>query len=466
MKIKLPFLVLCLLLISTQRIEAKDQMFSIEHSVVEVCYGCQINDFLDVPAITLNEGFEDKDFYLIKDQINNTFLSVINTKILRTYTHYYKAVSPKYHTFKIFSITFIIKDTIPPEVISDKQVVIDYGQRHIDFSLYLDYQDNQTKKQDIKMVVNDQSINYDIIGSYQVIIDLFDESNNQTRLKLNVVIIDEIMPHIVLTKPLMIERNQVPSYEKYFLIVDNYHTSIDVTYDDRLVDYKTPGIYSLTVSAIDQSLNESTMVYKVVVRDLDKPEIKLRYTQVTLEVYDHTFDYFDPILYLIDNNDFLDIEQLTIIGEINFDVIGRYEITYLLSDHYGNQSEKMLIVLVDDKVSPTLVFDVLRIKRYETSIDYFEGVVVSDNYDTNAFINLSVHSHNIDVNTPGVYYINYECFDLKGNYVYETRTVNVYEIEVKKQAKTPIYLGISSVVILSVIGVIFYAKYKKNQDRS
>lgn len=466
MKFKLLLLVFCLQFIRTSPINAKDAIFSIKQSVVEVCYGCQINDYLDVPDITMSEGFIDEGFYLIKDQVNNTFLSVINTKILKTYTHYYKAVSPKYHTYEVFTITFVIKDTIAPEVMSEKPIVIDYGQKQIDFSLYLDYQDNQTKKQDIKMVVNDQSINYDIIGTYQVIIDLFDLSNNQTRVRLDVVIVDEVIPQIVLTTPLIIERNQIPSYEQYFLIVDNYHTALNVVYDDRLVDYKTPGNYTLVVTAIDQSLNQSSMEYEVIIRDIEKPEIKLRYTQVTLEVYHHSFDFFDPILYLQDNNELLDFEQLTISGEVNFDVIGRYEIIYTLRDHYGNQTQEALLVLIDDKRSPSLTFDVLMIKQYETSINYLEGVVVSDNYDTNAFINLSVHSHNIDVNTPGIYYINYECFDLKGNYVYETRTVNVYETRSKKPSRTPIYFAVISVALLTSIGVFFYVKYKKNQGRS
>lgn len=443
------------------KVDAANSIFEIENEIVEVCYGCLINQYLDTPNIRLKEGYEDTSFYVIKDRVNNTFLDVINTKTLRSYTHYFKAVSSKYGKTETFQITFVIKDTIAPMVSNINDIIIDYGIKSISFKNYIEYSDNHTSKEDITLVVNDQSINYDIIGTYEVLIDLFDLSGNQTSAKIIVNIVDRVKPHIIQTNPLIIERNRIFEFNEFFIVKDNYHTLVDIIYDDREINYHEIGTYLLRVYAKDQSYNETINEYIVTVRDLEKPKIEFNYQEIYINVFDNQFDYYSPIKRLSDNGDLLSNDRLVVFGEVDLGKVDKYILNYELTDLYGNKTSDMMTVYVIDQEPPTITFEVLYINLYETNINYLDGVVVIDNYDPNVQQNLSVHSNNINVNEKGVYYINYECFDLMGNYTYETRSVVVYQSNDSKTNSLYLYIGLPIGIIIIGSTIFLAIKYKK-----
>ena len=92
-----------------------------------------------------------------------------------------------------------------------------------------------------------------------------------------------------------------------------------------------------------------------------------------------------------------------------------------------------------------------------------KSVNVFDNYDNNALKNLKVFDHNINVNVVGIYYINYECFDSRGNYTYFTRTVKVVEPIKKQTNHTIIYSGVVILILGLSIGGYGLLKYQKKK---
>lgn len=447
-------------------LEAKESIFKWTNLEVDVCYGCNINDYISVPKVNLKAGFVDDDLYIIKDKINSTFLSVIKTNVLKTYKHYYKAVSPKYSQFENVVVTFRIKDDVPPIVEVTSIIKIDYGTTKIDYINHLNISDNETKDGEFKMVVNETGLNYQIIGAYEVYITVYDKSLNQTSVVVKVEIIDRIKPVIVLNKPLILEKDSPPNYHDYFIFKDNYHTTLDVIFIDELVDINTPGFYEIQIIATDISNNKNGSTQVVEVRDTTSPILNLKYHTITLAVHKDKFMPNDAVYSMFDGLKPLPKEQLVIEGEFNINEIGNYEITYTLKDLYSNKTVKIVNVIVDDKEAPVLDADVLELALNTTEIDFLKGVNVFDNYDNNALKNLKVFDHNINVNVVGIYYINYECFDSRGNYTYFTRTVKVVEPIKKQTNHTIIYSGVVILILGLSIGGYGLLKYQKKKGLS
>ena len=64
---------------------------------------------------------------------NHTFISVINSKYVRTYHIYYEAYFPLYNVQSRTLVTFNIVDDIPPEIDVDKVIQMPLGEKIIDF---------------------------------------------------------------------------------------------------------------------------------------------------------------------------------------------------------------------------------------------------------------------------------------------------------------------------------------------
>ena len=99
------------------------------------------------------------------------------------------------------------------------------------------------------------------------------------------------------------------------------------------------------------------------------------------------------------------------------------KITYSVTDKAGNKSEKIRIIVKEDKEAPKLTLTGKDIMTVGLSYKYIDsGYTVSDNCDKDVKV---TQEGNVDVNKEGRYTITYKATDASGNESKVTRTVVV-----------------------------------------
>lgn len=130
-----------------------------------------------------------------------------------------------------------------------------------------------------------------VSGEQDVVLVLTDTSGNATELTAKLtVVLDEEAPVITGPADITVYQGDAVSYRSGISVTDNKDDSPRLTIDNSQVDLSTPGVYTLTYIATDDSGNESRVSVKVEV--LERKE-----TYVDLEViYNKVDEVLDDIL--------------------------------------------------------------------------------------------------------------------------------------------------------------------------
>ena len=151
----------------------------------------------------------------------------------------------------------------------------------------------------------------------------------------------------------------------------------------------------------------------------------------------------------------LTAEDVFIIEDILYDVVGVYEVIYKLKDKHGNETVERLIIKVLDKEAPIIKVDDI-VVDVNDNIDLKTGVYAQDNYSNN--LKVSIYETNFK-QEPGTYYVIYEVIDEAGNHTYHKRIITVSG----KTKSQQIYLYVVCAVVvfgLGALGVFIYKKRK------
>lgn len=353
---------------------------------IDVPVGGELDDYLHQPYAVLEvDGVMiDTPVYYQTNGVNYTFQSTINTHIVRDYTLYFEAYFEDYDMRSKQAITISIYDDIPPNVTAVPQFVMHVGDDPPDFMIGFMYEDNYDETKDITVKVIDDYVSYDVCGIYDIIYQLTDTSFQTNEITTTIEIIDVIPPVIEQTKSIEIERYDFRSLSSFFKVTDNYDVGIPLYIDDNAVDYGVVGIYPLYVVAADQFHNETTLTTTVHIIDTTPPTIRLVSNPPPITVGDiqalsHLYDY---ILSIDDQGDVLNIEEASIIHDIQIDVIGLYEIDVSIKDQYGNEASKSLQVSVVDDIVPLItLIKPLEVDVFSNPIFLTDYFMITDNYD-------------------------------------------------------------------------------------
>jgi len=358
---------------------------------------------------------------------NHTFISVINSKYVRTYHIYYEAYFPLYNVQSRTLVTFNIVDDIPPEIDVDKVIQMPLGEKIIDFKKIIKVSDNYDSESNIDLFIDSSKVNIHVVGTYEVIIRATDQSKNTTTKIVQYEIYDHIAPVITITKPLTIEVHQKLDIHSFLSVKDNYDKNVELTVDTRFVDFMKLGTYPLFIYAIDASKNTTIVETTITIVDTTKPIIQLK---SNIEPINYLEEITDELLYSYllefkDNYDNLTFGDFMITHDIDTKRLGTYTINYRLKDFSNNEAVSILKIQVKDLEKPVIEpISTLSIRVHEVIVDFDLYFNIYDNYDAKDQLNIK-RSGKVDTSTIGIYKLEYEVTDTNKN---TTKAVYYFEV--------------------------------------
>ena len=356
-----------------------------------------INDLIDIPLkesatnyTTLPEArlfingelVFDPEIHYERDRVEWTFMSTVNTSIVRAYHIKQRVFFPTYNITHVHTITFNIVDKIPPEFLYVPRLKITVSDKMPNFKEGVIITDNYDPSTALQLNVSTQQVLIGKVGIYPVYYQLSDLSGNVTLYESTVEIYDHLPPSITPKKALQIAFGETWTWQNFFEIKDNYDLFPEVIINQSYVNYSKIGSYPVIITAKDSSGHETTFHTTITIFDHKAPEIKFK-TVTPINVY---FDVTDAwmkslILSVSDNYDPISIDDVICTHDIASDYLGEYYVYYVVSDQSGNTLSTKLKIRVSDLEKPVirqmepLIFDVF--SPEPILISYFE---FEDNY--------------------------------------------------------------------------------------
>ena len=269
---------------------------------------------------------------------------------------------------------------------TDSQIATIIYTKDLDQALGEDYTDNSL------LVRIDLIAEQDITNIYEI----FSVSNNfddleygdaNTIVKLSNKAGDELLYdyYVDQTAPVISGQNDytvdedttLPDVLAGVTATDDYDFGvIEVVSDiDTAVDITTPGVYTVTLSAVDAFSNEGTVTVSITVTDLTPPVISgpdIYTYQLTADLPDYV-----NILTVTDNFDGDIILTVSNVDDslVDYEVVGDYDVVYTVEDTSGNEATYTLTLEVIDTVLVSSVeFDEesMNIDNNETTLLEYE----------------------------------------------------------------------------------------------
>ncbi|MFU8793609.1 MAG: hypothetical protein ACNA7K_06240 [Acholeplasmataceae bacterium] len=325
--------------------------------------------------------------------VDRTFLSVVNTGIVRSYEVKYRVTFLDYNISQTHLIIFDVVDEIPPVILKMKTFEIPVGSKMPNFNEGLVFQDNYDDVALCTVEIIAHTVNLHLIGTYEITYIITDQSSNETSGKTTLTVYDYSPPEITLKKPIIHEVSQVFQWKDYITIKDNYDDWIDPLIDDSLIDYTRLGQYVITITASDQSNNQATLSTSMTIIDTLAPVILFKSNPKPIHVNDHISRAVleDYILSVTDNYNTLSFDDLIITHDIDTSRLGVYKLYVTAYDESSNMGFNQLSIQVVDIEKPTidlkedLVFQVFEPKPH--LIDY---IIFEDNYTPSDELNITI----------------------------------------------------------------------------
>ncbi len=436
------------------------------NTVVDVLLNADLDDYLNIPyaALMVDGDIVDSAVYYQKNGVNYTFVTTINTGIVKTYTLYYEAYFPAYDIRDVAEITFNVIDDVAPKITRVPVFHMEVGDDPPDLSVGFLYDDNYDHQDGLIVYIDDFGVNYHVIGIYDITYRVIDSSYNETSAISTIFIVDTVCPSIQQTQPIVIERKDTSSLLRYFTISDTYDLSPQVNIDTSHIDFSTVGQYPLFLNAYDQSGNSSALETTLNIVDTTAPNIRLTSAPKPITVYDETalLSLKDYIIQIDDSGDVMTHEDVIITHDINIGMLGKYQVYFKVKDDYDNESTASLTVHVIDNIMPTitliddLIFDVYSIEPFYES--YF---IFSDNYDLMTALNITVNTHP-DFDEIGQYPIEITASDKSKNLATYRGYIYIVDHE------PPVVMQVSDLIVTDFTVHMFdnYFKVTDNYDTS
>ncbi len=294
-----------------------------------------------------------------------------------------------------------------------------------------------------------------VTGRYPITVEVSDSSGNKAIYQGYVEIVDLIPPLINQLNEIVVTGFERKELKHYFSFSDQYDKTENITYifHDENVNYSVVGSYEAYVKAYDQSQNESTLSFEIMVIDMIEPTLKIKQNYYLHDVGKSEINMVSFIDFVEDNYDRLSFEDVIITHDINWDKIGKYEVIFSLSDHSLNQTIQVLTFVIDDRIPPTITFEDLMVLQGEI-IRLTDGIEVSDNYSEP---NIYTFPETISTDNVGTYIVTYVVVDERGNYRMVDRLITI----LSNDESYPLTSWIPLAVLLVAGSSILYVLYKR-----
>lgn len=386
---------------------------------------------LDAKASLIINGnkMADPEIIYRYDGVERTFLSTINTSIVKTYHHKIEAYFPEYDIKSITTITIKVIDNVAPSFLYIPEIVLIYGEKIPNLLIGIHIYDNYDLENDLKVSVDQRFVNTNQIGIYPVHFSVEDLSGNRTTKTVYATVIDINKPSITIIKALNHPVNKAFKWKDYIQITDKEDQHLEIVYDYNFPNPLTIGTHPFTIRATDSSGNSQTLSGEMVIYDDIAPTIKLNSKIENIAYGDK--DYFkklrEMIIFAEDNYDQLNIEDVAIYTNLNPNQLGSYAVIYVLKDASNNETKIQVEVKVTDQEAPRICL--------REPLTFFVGsnkpliesyINVTDNLTTDKNIQFHI-TGNIDMQKIGSYVITVKATDESGNVTTEAMIVEVID---------------------------------------
>lgn len=382
-------------------------------------------------VLGVNEKINIDKYFTLSDNYDNVLItkiddSKIDYKKPGTYEFILKVKDQSGNETSITSFVSIRDHESPTLILTNKNIKLPYkaiinNEYLKSFILLIEDNVDSLTLNDVLITSN---VNSDILGKYDVKYSLQDKSLNKTEQVLNIEIIDNTKPEIIITKPLVVEVNEIePDIYEYISLIDNYDDldNIKLTVKNK-VDMKTTGEYRLELTAEDTSKNINTIRIIFEVVDNIAPVIK---SENKIEVTNYQKPEYKNLITVNDNYDkevFFEVMD----SEISYQKVGIYHLNIKAIDKSGNETIKSLEVEVKDTQAPEIILKTLEVflSHEVTAIDVFGYIesVYDDNDKTLQIDNVKI-VNKVKYGVVGRYQIDYLLTDESLNETKQTLSV-------------------------------------------
>ena len=377
----------------------------------------------------------------------------IEWDVLGEYTIYYTLTDQSKNTLET-KIKVKIKDIDKPTIWFTEPLIFEVFEETPFINQFIEYEDNYDVKSKLTLKIT-TSFKMNAIGKYPITVEVSDTSGNKEILQSYIEIIDSTKPELEQINDIIITDFSRKNYSLYFLASDNYDSStkISVHINDQYVNYEAIGSYPIIVTATDQSSNYTILHTEILIIDIIEPELELKQHAVLLQINSEPLDLKSFIKNASDNYDYLTKDDVIIEGEVKYDRIGLYTITYYLSDSSLNSIKKEFVVTIDDRTSPIITSTPLSL-HVNQQFNPLEGIHIEDNMGN---YELYIFPEFIDTSLAGKKKITYVAVDQRGNYTTYVREIVI--LDDSKKIELTSYLPVVIVTLLGIASI--YYIYKK-----
>ena len=253
--------------------------------------------------------------------------------------------------------TQFFKDTVAPDFTLDSDV-IDVSVKEGDAALLRGVTATDNRDGDISdRIIVDSVSQLTGPNTARVRYYVFDKAENLAIASRTVRYTDYISPRISILQPLVFDvgktialRGKVIAHD---VLAGNITPSIRLSSDD--LNNKAAGIYHLTIWAMNKMGDVSSVSVPIVVREPEPEAPVIELTEYL--TYLNLGDSFDPKDYFKSFYSSPGIpisgsyERLTVIGDVDTETTGSYDVSYSYTNAYGYSTEVFQTVVVQDTLT-------------------------------------------------------------------------------------------------------------------
>ncbi|XFA98643.1 hypothetical protein ACAG96_07185 [Candidatus Izemoplasma sp. B36] len=392
--------------------------FSIDNQVIEV---------MELEAISWTDYIYD-----IQDNMSKTFSKKlisdgVNYNVIGEYPVTVEVADESNNKTRK-SITVTVTDTIPPVlIVNDITLEVNQYSEYNWVSAIAECYDNSGISPTIE--VDDDLVNFEEIGRYSVIVEATDSKENSVQKIINVNVVDTTEPNVIYEN-LQVESGDYEDYDWINLIKsveDNYdlECDCDIQVISNNVVFDSPGNYIVNVEVTDTNNNTNYLEIPIEVIDTTSPSFEVN---VPVLESGSDIDLLDYVYNITDNSR----EEISFTIEIiSFDICvpsNEYSIRYIGADTSDNEYIVVANIEVIDTLSPEMDVVIPNIEvGYPGIIDFSQYITrINDNSSSTNF-DITINSSSIDLNSIGIYQVEYTISDEYGNSTVENHVLNIID---------------------------------------
>ena len=283
--------------------------------------------------------------------------------------------------------------------------------------------DNEDGSLTDKIEVVEETVNIDVVGSYQVTYKVTDKNNATTTKTITVTVTENKKPVINAEDKEVIQYRELNELDGVSA-TDEEDGKVEVKVKNSTVKLDTPGDYEITYQATDTYNQTTEKTIKITVIKDEAPVINAEDKTITQGT---KFEALKDVT--AEDKEEGKIKEIEVVkNDVKEKEIGKYEVTYKAVDSYKNETTKTITVTVVENQKPVINAEDKTIYLNE-EFDELDGVTAEDPED-GKIEKIEVIKNDVKTDEVGTYKVE----DTFGNVVEKEITVTVEEKKLEEKS--------------------------------